>query len=213
MDGDQALNQSPATLTPAQQLEEQKLYVPDAGTREAFRSIWDRIYDTENHPDGTISFNRFSPDDFVRVMNIDNETFYWQALDPRDEEHHTIGNQYLVMKETIRKSPKLFSLPAGATAVLEGWNAAIMIEQLYKKIVAKRESERPLMNGQKIRNFAFSNPMRQDEYIDKIFVGKEKPTFTDQQITSPASPQQLEEIKADTSVSGIAKELGLDVKD
>jgi hypothetical protein len=143
-------------------------------------------------------------------MNIDDETLYWQALDPQDEEHYRTGNQYLVMKETVRKDPQLFSIPAGATMVLEGWNAAMMIEQLYKKIVAKRENQRPLLNGQKVRNFAFSNSQRQEDYINKIFIGKEKPSFTDQPGTTQLAAAPVEEIKVDATVGALAKELGLD---
>lgn len=177
-----------------------------------------QIYGTKPVSDNLKTFwercgEKFKPEDFVRVMNIDDETFYWQALDPRDEIHNIEGNQFMVHDNTIRRDPKIWSIPAGATMVLEGWNAAIMIEKLYKKMLAKKSTSQPLAEGQKVRNFGFANPDRQEEYIGKIFVNVERPTFgpsADHTITSPMTEAQASQIKADPSVAELAKELGLD---
>lgn len=169
------------------------IYDPEASSIQNLENIWDRMA------------RRFKPEDFVRVMNIDDETFYWQALDPRDEHVEIEGNQFMQHKRTTREKPKMFSIPAGSTMVLEGWNASIMIEKLYKKVIAKKKiGNRP--EGTKVMNFSWQSPQVQEDYIDKIFVGVERPEFN----TKPtAAPKQ--EIKTEQSVSDLAKELGIDV--
>jgi len=171
------------------------IYDPDASAAQALDTIYDRMA------------KRFSPDDFVRVMNIDNETFYWQSLVPSDEHIEIEGSQFMLHKRTTREKPKLWSIPAGGTMVLEGWNAAIMIDKLFKKVLAKNKiGNRP--EGQKITNFSWANGQLQDEYIDKIFVGIEKPEFTGK------APVQTPEVKleVESSVADLAKELNLDAE-
>ena len=169
-----------------------QLYDPDAGVAQNLKTIWDRMAD------------RFKPEDFVRVLNIDDETFYWQSLDPRDEHIQVEGNQFMQHKNTIREKPKMWSIPAGATMVLEGWNAYIMINNLFKKVIAKKKLG-TRMEGQRITNFAWQSPRLQEEYIDKIFVGVEKPEFTKQ-------PEKTPEVKLEVepSVADLARELNLD---
>lgn len=180
------MDQAPQNQTP-------QVYDPSSNLA-SLETIWDRLA------------KRFGAEDFVRVMNIDDETFYWQALDPRNEQHLKEGNQFMVHENVVRDKPQMFSIPAGATMVLEGWNAMIMIEKLYKKVVAKGEESQPLENGKRYRNFAWQNPERQNRYIDKIFLGIERPTFDSKpQVAAPA-PQ----IKVDDSVAALAKELNLD---
>lgn len=169
------------------------------GVNEAINeplSIWHRLA------------SKFSALDFVRVMNIDDETFYWQALNPNEETYEVEGDQFYQQKNTLRGTPKMFSIPAGATAVLEGWNAMIMIEKLYKKICAKKG----LANkGDKREvNFSWSNPELQEEYINKIFLGIEKPTFAQNTPVDLSSQQKASVIQADPTVAELAKELGLD---
>ena len=171
-----------------------RLYDPDASVAQNLETIWDKMA------------KRFNPEDFVRVLNIDDETFYWQALDPRDETSQIEGNQFMQHKHITRGKPKLWSIPAGSTMVLEGWNGYIMIEKLFKKVLAKKKiGNRP--EGHKITNFAWNNPSLQEEYIDKIFVGIEKPEFA-----KDLPKVERAEIKADPSVEELAKELKLDAE-
>ena len=171
---------------------EPRLYEPGAAP-QSLTTIWDRMS------------SRFQSTDFVRVMNIDDETFYWQSIDPRDEQHEIEGNQFMQHDNTIREKPKVWSIPAGGTMVLEGWNAYLMIEKLYKKVSAKHKLSNR-REGQKEINFSWSTPAQQEEYIDKIFLGIEKPNFSE-----PQKPkQEAVPIVADESIAQLAKELDLD---
>jgi len=53
-----------------------------------------------------------------------------------------------------------------------------MIEALYKKITAKKiVNKTPNQSATMARNFNFSDPIAQEEMIDRIYLGKENPMF------------------------------------
>lgn len=153
----------------------------------------------------------FQSSDFVRVINIDDERFVWQSLDPKDETYNIVAGP---QKDTRRGLPKLYSIEPGQSMVLEGWNAYIMIDKLYKKVSAKdRLARRTLeqMNDKKhVTNFVWDDEEQQRQYINRIFVGIEQPQFSAPSAAPMgAQPYQAAQLTTD-SVSDIAKDLGLD---
>ena len=130
--------------------------------------------------------DKFGSSDFVRVINPDNETYYWQSLDPRDEEIYIDKGP---TKVTRRNPPKIYSIKAGESIVLPGWNAYIMIEGLYKKLAQKKavleHPENKTADGKPVDiSFGWSDDAKQDFYIAKIYVGIEQPTFGGQTVTN-----------------------------
>ncbi len=120
--------------------------------------------------------NRFKPSDFVRVINIDDEDFVWQYMSAADED---ISMSDDGMQRIITRQPaQVWMIAPGDTDVLQGDNAYIMIEALYKKVIAKKIiNKTPNQPASMARNFNWSDPEAQEKIIDMIFIGKENPTF------------------------------------
>jgi len=160
----------------------------------------------------------FKPSDFVRVINIDNQDFQWQALNPKDETYFMEPGP---QKTTVRGKPRVYTIRAGQSLVLEGWNAQIMIEQLYKKVSAKAilEHRRDVSDGKPTDiPLQWGDSEKQDFYIKKIFIGVETPSFGQYDVArsnQKADYQSAEPVPADTlgSVDEIARDLGLDGAD
>jgi hypothetical protein len=121
--------------------------------------------------------DRFKSSDWVRVINIDDEDFTWLFM-PASAEDITYDNGSMPMKNTFREPPQVWRLAAGESEVITGENAYLMIEGLYKKVVAKGVVRRtPDQESHVARNFNWTDPQTQEEYIDKIYLGKESPQF------------------------------------
>jgi hypothetical protein len=117
---------------------------------------------------------RFAPQDYVRVTNIDDEPFRWQYLPAHEEEFEYTPDP---MKITRRGQPEVWEVAPGATEVIVGANAYLMIEGLYKKCIAKTVlSTAPAKEGQ-ARNFNYADGGQQEKYINLIYGGKATPTF------------------------------------
>lgn len=128
--------------------------------------------------------NRFKPHEFVRVINIDNEPFYWQ-YQPSSNEEETITPDGM-HRQIFRGEPTRWMLNPGESDVLQGDNAYLMIEGLYKKLVAKKKvSETPDQPDTMARNFNWTDPLLAETWIDKIFLGKVTPTFGNEPTTAP----------------------------
>lgn len=121
--------------------------------------------------------DRFKASDWVRVINIDTEEFVW-FYTPTSGEDITFDNGSMPMKNVRREPPQMWKLDAGESEVIQGENAYLMVENLYKKLVAKqvvsKDPERP---NHQARNFNWNDPQTQEDYIDKIYLGKESPRF------------------------------------
>lgn len=155
-------------------------------------------------------------------MNIDNETFYWQSLAPQDESYDIDRGP---TKITYRRPPRQYSVKAAESIPLEGWNAYIMVPQLYKKVLAHnmgiRGEQKVGKDGrpsEKIINW--QDPAGWDIYLPRIFLGKEVATFGGQLAAAPIDTVESEGSKALTAeeaasnqytVSDLAKELGIEV--
>ena len=121
----------------------------------------------------------FGPADFVRVINPDDEVFWWQVMDPA-KEHINIESP--TSKTVIRDLPDLYSIQPGESKVLPGWNARLMIIGLYKKLAAKdslaNHPEGKNVDGKPVDiAFGWDDDIKQDSFINKIFVGIETPRF------------------------------------
>lgn len=121
--------------------------------------------------------DRFKAHEFVRVINIDNEPFRWQVM-PSTKEH--IEQPDVATQRVYRDPADILELPAGESAIIEGWRAYIMIEDLFKKVIQKRPNG---ISG-------VGNVALQEEYADKIFLGVEDP-FTQ---TVQSAPDTTEDI-------------------
>lgn len=117
----------------------------------------------------------FSPTDFVRVINIDDEPFTWQYL-PSTKEKIDILPDFT--KDTYREDPEVHTMAPAESRVLFGESAYIMIEGLYKSLAAKKViKDKPNMQPGQARNFNLSDESAQSAYIKEIFLGKENPQF------------------------------------
>lgn len=119
--------------------------------------------------------NRFAAHDWVRVINVDDEAFTWQYLPSHAEEFEFTPDP---MKITRRGDVEAYRLSPGESEVIIGENAYIMIEALYKKLIAKKViSRNPDQLATLARNFNWNDAISQEELIDRIYLGKESPTF------------------------------------
>lgn len=119
--------------------------------------------------------DRFAAHEWVRVINPDDEAFYWQYLPTHAEKHDFTPDP---MKITYREDPEQYMLEPGESEVLLGENAYVMIEALYKKLVAKKKvAESPDIPETRARNFNWTDANLQEQWIDKIYLGREEPQF------------------------------------
>lgn len=118
---------------------------------------------------------RFRPTDTVQVRNITNQEISWQYMDEQDESY-TIEDDTNI-KITERDDPSLWILKPGEYDVLQGANAYLMIEALYKLVcVMKTGIILHPLDEREVRNFSFDDPERQEQFIDAVFKGKITPT-------------------------------------
>lgn len=135
--------------------------------------------------------DRYEPSEYVRVINIDNEPFYWQFF-PSNGEEVTFTDNGAVRVVTGRQrfnstydakipgNEQQWMINPGETEVLIGENADLFIEGLYKKLVVKKRiQEVPSIEKTQARNFNWNDGLLQEQMIDKIFLGIEKPNFNE----------------------------------
>jgi hypothetical protein len=132
--------------------------------------------------------SRFKATDFVRVINIDDEPFRWQYM-PTAKEHITVLPDYT--DDVQRENPEVYELAPGESQVLLGENAFLMIEALYKQLTAKKVVAGSTVEPGQARNFNFSDDLRQEEFINDIYMGKETPRFDSPEVKHDAAPSRL----------------------
>lgn len=120
--------------------------------------------------------DRFQSHEWVRVINPDNEDYFWQYLPSHSETFNYTPDP---MKETYREPVEAWVLKPGQSEVILGENAYVMIDGLYKKMVAKGYLKKngPSPKDVPGRNFNWSDGKAQEDLIDKIYLGKENPEF------------------------------------
>lgn len=129
---------------------------------------------------GRLSFrerlmSRFQAHEWVRVINIDSEPFIWQYLPQHAEKFEFTPDP---MKITYRDPVEVYKLGPGESEVIIGENAYVMIEALYKKLVTKKVIfKNPDMGPGQARSFNWTDGESQEKLINRIYLGKESPTF------------------------------------
>lgn len=133
----------------------------------------------KQRPDNNLTFGerlrkRFRPTDTVKVHNITNAAIEWQWLDENDETYTIEDGSNVKIVE--REDPQLWRLGPGEQDIVQGSCAYLMIESLYKQTCAMKTGIvlHPL-DEREIKNFAFDDPAKQDEFIDFCFAGKVTP--------------------------------------
>ena len=103
--------------------------------------------------------------------------FVWSYL-PSSKEDLQMSSDGM-HRYALREEPEYYLLAPGESEVIIGENAYIMIEALFKKMVAKKlyMDHGDFKPGQPARNFNFSDALAQEQLIDKIYLGKEQPNF------------------------------------
>lgn len=126
----------------------------------------------------------FTPRDFVTVINIDDEAFIWQYLPADSEDVEYTPDP---MKITHRKDPEVWVLEPGQSETIVGESAYIMIDNLYKKLVAKKKIQAtPNQEPTQARAFNYADGGQQETWINRIFLGIATPTFAKQKALSDA---------------------------
>lgn len=150
---------------------------PTATTIDEGKAFRDRLRD------------RYQPTQFVRVINIDNEPFSWQYFPSTGEgEEFTDNGAVRVIsgrahftsgyKEKMPGNEEIWLINPGDSEVLIGENADLMIEGLYKKLVAKKRiADKPDIEPTQARSFNWNDGLLQEQMIDKIYLGVEQPNF------------------------------------
>jgi hypothetical protein len=139
---------------------------------------------------------RFKAYEMVQVYNPDDQVIQWQYLPDHAETSYLTDEGIRV---TTRDDPELWELPPGEYDNMIGSCAFLMIENLYKQMVIKRVGivEHP-QSAKQIKNFNFRDPVRADEIIDMIYMGKVKPSFNQ---SEPNKVVPLQEKKPDVKPS------------
>lgn len=145
----------------------------------------------ENKPFRERLRDRYAPTEYVRVINIDNEPFTWQYF-PIDGEDVTFTDNGAVRvvsgrqrftsnyEQKLPGKEETWMINPGESEVLLGACADLFIEGLYKRLVAKKRiHEMPNMEKTQARNFNWTDGVLQEQMIDKIFLGVERPVFNE----------------------------------
>lgn len=120
--------------------------------------------------------DRFQPQEYVKVINVDDEPFRWQYLPAHNEEYEYTSDG--MHRHTRREAPEVWELEPGESETILGANAYLMIEALYKKLVSKKAITKIQVKPGMARAFNYADGTQQDHWINQIFIGKEVPTFT-----------------------------------
>ena len=154
----------------------------------------------ENKPFRERLRDRYKPQDYVRVINIDNEPFEWQWFPSDGEESYFTDNgavrvvegRQAFTKNYEQKLPgheQLWVIEPGESEVIIGENADLFIEGLYKRLVAKDKVKTMKVTETQARSFNWNDGLMQEEMIDKIFLGKESINFNEP-VRSETSPKK-----------------------
>lgn len=149
--------------------------------------------DKQDKVDQSLNFrqrlmNRFAAHEWVRVINLDDEAFIWQYLPSHAETFNYTPDP---TREVYREAPEVWELQPGESEVIIGENAYVMIEALYKKLVSKGfiKKNGEYATGKPGRNFNWSDGKTQEDLINKIYLGKETPSFGDATPKAPDTPR------------------------
>ena len=126
----------------------------------------------------------FKPQEFVTIMNIDDEPIFWQYM-PAENETENFSEDGM-QKQVNREAPEMWVIPAGDTEVLVGASAYRALDVMYKAWSSKttlRKFSDPSApqfnkdNEHMPKNFNFADGGAQDLFIERAFLGKAMPSF------------------------------------
>lgn len=118
--------------------------------------------------------DRYDPEDFVTVINIDTSPVTYQFAAPQDIETYS---EYPGHKDTVQKRPpQRITLQPGDTKLVPAYEADMMIEVLIKQL-AMHTLQDKLDAGTITKNpmgntADWTDPLFQESMIKQIFVGK-----------------------------------------
>lgn len=136
-------------------------------------------------------FDLFKPQEFVTIMNIDDEPLYWQYM-PLERETETFSEDGM-QRMINRGEPEMWMIAPGETEVIVGESAYRALDTLYKNVTAKSTLARfsdpssPLYDekGKHLpKNFNFADSGAQDAFIKRAYLGKAIPTFNQPEVIS-----------------------------
>lgn len=151
----------------------------------------------------------FKPQEFVTIMNIDDEAVYWQYMPAENEQ---VGySEDGMQKITTREDPEMWVIQPGESEVLVGASAYRALDVMYKNWSAKStlkkfsDPTKPQFNEKNEhlpKNFNFADGGAQERFIELAYIGKATPSF---QSDTPA-PAVTTPVNDDNTVAK-AKEL------
>ena len=141
---------------------------------------------------------RWNPNEYVRVINIDDEPFQWQWM-PSDAEVENFSADGVHRQVTGRDSfsddhkylipgkQQSWVINPGSSEVLLGENAYLFVEGLYKTLVAKKKVSTTMRkDATQAINFNWNDSKTQEEMIDQIYLCKAQPNFDEPTTTKKA---------------------------
>lgn len=190
-------------------------------------------YVPSTEPEEADQFNRFRPEDQIKVVNILDHMFYWQVLDPNNEQVRQVGFRGVTQRRTFRKPPDMWSIAPGEVKIIPGWSGVRMIEDMYKQYVIETTDAKPrpeTSKGRLVQTYNFDNPELQEKIISKIFLGIETPgrgglnlqssvftnptASTSEKLSTQSEPEVVEiDEPQGATVEELAKELGIKLDD
>lgn len=147
-----------------------------------------RVQTKENMPFRLRLRKRYKTTDYVKVINIDSQPFYWQYFPTDGEEEYfqdngatriVDGRQHYDAKyeELLPGNDQAWEMEPGVSEVLIGSNADLFIEGLYRTVKAKRTIKSMRVKEGQARKFNFGDGLTQEAIIDEIFLGVAEPEF------------------------------------
>ena len=132
--------------------------------------------------------DRYQPSEYVRVINVDDEPFAWQWFPSTGETTEFTDNGAVRVvtgrasftknyEQKIPGNEQQWLINPGESEVLIGENADLFIEGLYKRLVSKQKVREMKVTETQARSFNWNDGLMQEQWIDRIFLGVEKPNF------------------------------------
>lgn len=135
---------------------------------------------------------RYDPEDFVTIINVDTQPVKYQFASPSDVETYS---DYPGHKNTIQKRvPQVVILQPGDTKLCPAYEADQMIEATIKQIAVRRVQDKVDAGSLDAQRATadWTDPYFQTKLIDQIFVGKKDILNAYNQEMKPSVEKDLE---------------------
>lgn len=148
----------------------------------------------------------FQPHEFVTVINIDDQPLIWQYM-PEHNENISFSED-LMHRIVDRAQPEVWQLDPGESEVIVGASAYLMLDNLYKRVVAKKAVDTMKVKEGQARNFNFMAANQMDKFINSAYLGKTTPTFNSaSDVEEDLNIDDTAIEKAKSLVAGTAKKI------